>query len=138
MMDGDALYPGGFHPVRNLRDRLGVKYIWPLARTEASVRYYFIDFGISTHFGESDEHLVLGIHCRDHSVPELSRTKKYDPFKVDIYVIGNLLRQHFHDVSDLLALAVDFLITQLISSSTDLSFYRNTVMLGSFGLSFGK
>lgn len=58
------------------------------------VKYYFIDFGISTRFSP-DEHprLVVGRQGLDDKVPELSDTVPYDPFKTNIFIIGNLLRQ---------------------------------------------
>jgi len=39
--------------------------------------------------------LVLGLAGRDREVPELSDEVPYDPFKVDIFTIGNVLRREF-------------------------------------------
>jgi hypothetical protein len=46
----------------------------------------------------SRRELVLGIAGRDQDVPELSGDVPYDPFKVDIFTIGNVIRAEFQDV----------------------------------------
>lgn len=96
MMDAPALFPKGFHPMAEttLPDLTGpAPYV---RRIDVPVHYYFIDFGISTQFAP-DQHprLVLGTDGLDDEVPELSNTVPYDPFKTDIFIIGNLLRQQF-------------------------------------------
>jgi hypothetical protein len=56
--------------------------------------------GISSYFPtESEPHLVFGRDGRDQDVPELSDDVSYDPFKVDIFTIGNVLRCEFCNVS---------------------------------------
>ncbi|EED84414.1 predicted protein [Postia placenta Mad-698-R] len=71
MMDASAMYPRGFHPIR--------EDLLPNDRTIAP--YY------------------SRIDVPRPRVPELSlRKRPYDPFKVDIFIIGNLFRRHFHDV----------------------------------------
>ncbi|KAI0722005.1 hypothetical protein C8T65DRAFT_724342 [Cerioporus squamosus] len=55
------------------------------------IDYYFIDFGISSHFEPDDTNrLVTGTKGLDEDVPELSADVPYDPFKVDIFILGNL------------------------------------------------
>ena len=93
LMDANQMYPLGFHPVEGsfLNDR---KSIAPrISRLEAGVRYYYIDYGISSYFPpDSRRQLVLGIAGRDRDVPELTNDVPYDPFKVDIFTIGNVIR----------------------------------------------
>ena len=104
MMDGDAMYPEGFHPVSldKKPDYSGLaKYI---SRTAVGgVQYYFIDFGISVYLpGDLRSKMVTGILGRDRDPPELALSKKdepYDPFKLDIFIIGNMLRREFQEVS---------------------------------------
>ena len=63
------------------------------------VKYFFVDYGISSYFPPgSQARLVIGTEGRDQDVPELSDDVTYDPFKVDIFTIGNELRQLFCDV----------------------------------------
>ena len=98
-MDGTSMYPLGFHPVLDnaLHDVSTPAPVIP--RSMVGVKYYFIDYGISSYFPPgSQEGLVLGTDGRDQDVPELSDDVPYDPFKVDIFSIGNVFRQSFRDV----------------------------------------
>ena len=101
MMGADAMYPEGFHAVASdyTPDRSDLaKYI---SRTAAGgVKYYFIDFGISVHIPDNlHSKLVTGIEGRDQDPPELSLDVGYDPFKLDIFIIGNMLKREFMVVS---------------------------------------
>ena len=113
MMDADAMYPEGFHPIRLdfKPDRSApAKYI---SRTAAGVKYFFIDFGISVYIPEDlRPMMVTGVHGRDRDPPELSQSTPYDPFKLDIFIIGNMLRREFQEVRAFL--------TQSGSSTDDL------------------
>ena len=87
------MYPLGFHPVRTIFLADGRTYAPMVPRLEAGVKYYFVDYGISSYFPAGSKHeLVLGTAGRDQDVPELSNKVPYDPFKVDIFTIGNVLR----------------------------------------------
>jgi hypothetical protein len=98
-MDATHMYPLGFHPVESiyLSDK---KTVAPrISRLEAGVKYYFVDYGISSYFPPgSQRELVVGIAGRDQDVPELSNNVPYDPLKVDIFSIGNILRGEFQAV----------------------------------------
>lgn len=101
MMDATQLYPKGFHPVQEdfLHDlehrapvipRIGV---WP------PVRYYFVDFGIAVSIpAEVQPKRAIGAYGLDQDVPELSFTTPYDPFKVDVFIVGNLFRKQVYAV----------------------------------------
>ncbi|KAI9438640.1 kinase-like domain-containing protein [Lactarius indigo] len=98
MMDATNMYPRGFHPVRSryLPDLSAYAPVIP--RSDVGVKYYFVDYGISSYFSPgSQARLVLGLDGRDQDVPELSDEVPYDPFKVDIFTIGNVFRQTFCD-----------------------------------------
>ena len=101
MMDAAVMYPKGHHPAHpNFNSdltahatsipRLGV---WP------PVKYYFVDYGISTHVQPGEHALVVGDFGIDQEVPELSRSVPYDPFKVDIFIIGNMFKKQLCEVS---------------------------------------
>lgn len=99
MMDADAMYPEGFHPVRvdYKPDYSGWAPV--ISRSVAGVRYYFVDFGISVHIPEDDRpRFVTGNMGRDRDPPELSATVAYDPFKLDVFIIGNMLAGEICDV----------------------------------------
>ncbi|KAI0829362.1 kinase-like domain-containing protein [Trametes gibbosa] len=96
MMDASGLYPRGFHPI--LQDDLpDITARAPvLSRTSANIRYYFTDFGISSRFSAQDDNrFVVGREGLDKSVPELSNDVPYDPFKVDVYILGNVFKGQF-------------------------------------------
>ena len=101
MMDASSLYPDGFHPVVLdwTTDALGMAKAFSRYTAPTPVKYYFVDFGISSHFSPEDtERLVLGADGLDKTVPELSPAVPYDPFKVDIFVLGNFLRKRVYKV----------------------------------------
>ncbi|GBE79197.1 hypothetical protein SCP_0203940 [Sparassis crispa] len=107
MMDGSALYPQGFHPVQDECLPDGTTPAGDPSRINVSLKYYFIDFGISSMFPLNvHPKLVLGIDGRDRDVPELSSVVPYDPFAVDIFILGNVFRKHVHKASDTLSVGV--------------------------------
>jgi len=115
LMDASAMYPMGFHPVNDMYLPDAQTSATPLPRSTIPVKYYFVDFGISSLI-TSDVHtkLVLGDAGQDREVPELSNIVPYDPFKVDIFLVANVLRRSLHDKYSNL----NFL-SPLISTMTD-------------------
>ena len=98
-MDADGIYPKGFHPATETMDASGYKPAKPKRRRDAQgLRYYFIDFGISSIFGPDDDRRVVGVDGQDNEVPELSMDVPYDPFLTDVFIIGNLFQKVFLDV----------------------------------------
>ncbi|KZV99366.1 hypothetical protein EXIGLDRAFT_831503 [Exidia glandulosa HHB12029] len=110
MLDYGSLFAPGVRPHPHLsgltEDMLDLPS--PRRRCRGSARYYFIDFGLSARFDPAAVglRLVLGGHGRDQTVPELSDTVPYDPFKLDVYVLGN------------------YFLTEYISNYTNLEFLR--------------
>ena len=110
LMDATRMYPLGFHPVLDIFLDDMTTFAPVIPRLEVGAKYYFLDYGISSYFpAGSQRELVLGIAGRDQDVPELSKVVPYDPFKVDIFTIGNVLRGEFQ--------AVGFPFPRLISLS---------------------
>lgn len=97
LMDATRMFPRGFHPVRDIFLPHDISAPAPMIpRLDARVKYYFIDYGISSYFPEGTEsRLVLGLAGRERDVPELSDEVPYDPFKVDVFTIGTVLRREF-------------------------------------------
>lgn len=94
-MDARALLPDGWHPQNWQAYLNGSTLVFNLSRTAVGgVRYYYIDFGIST-FRES---LVTGIHGQERA-PELSETAMYDPYKLDVYILGKAYSEYIDRVS---------------------------------------
>ena len=100
LVDATRMYPLGFHPVKDIFLDDLMTPAPRIPRLEAGVKYYFVDYGISSYFPVgSQRELVLGIAGRDQDVPELSNDVPYDPFKVDIFTVGNVLRGEIQAVS---------------------------------------
>ncbi|CAL1711872.1 unnamed protein product [Somion occarium] len=95
MMDGRPLFPQGHHPVRLDYTADGVFDAPCLSRQDHPVRYYFIDFGISSRFKRGEIPLVIGTKGRDKEPPEMSDTHPYNPFPLDIFVLGNVYLKEF-------------------------------------------
>lgn len=102
MLDIDNLYPGGYHPVQLERSPdMKTSHVF-VRRGLIPVRYYFVDFGMSTRFLPGEPRLVTGELGRDRDAPELSDTIPYDPFKLDVFILGNVLRTAFQEVCSVL------------------------------------
>lgn len=91
MMDGRPLYPNGFHP--------SAQYMSPSCKSRAThlkrihappVKYFFVDFGISTIFSESEERLTFGVLGREPAPEQEDTEASHDPFALDIYVLGKV------------------------------------------------
>jgi hypothetical protein len=102
-MDASSLYPRGFHPViqEYLRD-LTTKA--PVVHRQAAwppVRYYFVHSSTLVRIPrEVYPRVVFGNFGLHHEAPELSDTMPYDPFKLDVYMLGTLYRRKIYAVCD--------------------------------------
>ncbi|KZV68696.1 hypothetical protein PENSPDRAFT_609714 [Peniophora sp. CONT] len=97
LMDGERMYPQGFHPVHSMVLPDGETWARPYTRSQVGVRYYFVDYGISSYFPpDQPRGFVTGNLGRDQDVPELSKTVPYDPFPVDIFTIGHVIRDELY------------------------------------------
>lgn len=100
MMDASPLYDEPLHPVdaHMKRDYSG-RAAKPQSRTLRPVKYYYIDFGHACQYniseGPASEPVGYG---GDSSVPEFKTQERCDPFPVDVYRVGNLIRKSFTHV----------------------------------------
>lgn len=100
MMEAASLFPEGFHPVYYTLDKQGIKYAKRRRRTDsAPVKYYFIDFGMAQFMTEGSETRTFGDDGQDQEVPELKSKKPYLAAPVDIFILGNVYKKTFLDVS---------------------------------------
>ncbi|TFK37971.1 kinase-like domain-containing protein, partial [Crucibulum laeve] len=98
MMDATKLYPSPPHPINLKKRRDYTGPATPTTRTLKPVKYYFIDFGLSRRYD-----LAAPLESRleepgwggDDTVPEFTKGTPCDPFPVDVYCLGNLIRRHF-------------------------------------------
>ncbi|KAJ7151667.1 kinase-like domain-containing protein [Mycena filopes] len=92
MMDCTNVIPAGFHfSAPWSQDGVGYGIQWRSRSAVSPVDYYIIDFGLALFSpGGSEEASVVGVFGQDRTVPELSDSVPYNPFKVDIYQLGNV------------------------------------------------
>jgi len=92
MMDETRVVPRGSHFVRPCgHDGVNRNLTWRHRCTVAPVRYYYIDFGLSTWFPNGKESAnATGVVGQIKDVPDFSASS-YNPFKVDIYQLGRTI-----------------------------------------------
>lgn len=97
-MDGSNLYKNGWHPMESWKARDGGVLFPSRKRSEVEIRYYFIDFGLSTEFAPGQRDcLVTGQNGRIDG-PEQNSGLPYDPFKLDVYYLGHVYQTKIVDV----------------------------------------
>lgn len=98
MADPLPLYDSPPHPYEIImrRDFSGKVKVCS-TRTQTLIKYYFVDFGLSRHYDpEAGLPLELPPWGGDNSVPEfLATDTPCDPFPVDVYCLGNAVREYF-------------------------------------------
>ena len=100
LLDADAMYPEGFHPASL---KIAADYSSPAkyrSRTSAGAKCYYVGFSISVYAPDPDNpQLVIGTLGIDQDPPELSEDVPYNPFSLDICIIGNMFAEEFYQVS---------------------------------------
>ena len=84
------MFPHGFHPVRSKFTPDLRSIVVAVDRFTVSVKYYFTDFGLSKRYEPGEPRTAIGKVGLDLAPPELSDAVDYDPFKVDICVLGHV------------------------------------------------
>ncbi|GJE92542.1 hypothetical protein PsYK624_086970 [Phanerochaete sordida] len=100
LADEAPLYPNGFHPVNRYRTpdyKYHAWYFLPYLRLSAPsrVRHYFTDFSRSVCQPRTP-YITNTQFSPDAALPELTEAM-YDPYKADVFCVGNLLRREFRD-----------------------------------------
>ena len=93
MIESEKMFPEGHHPKIDLRkpDLSGPAKFY--TRTQRPFKYFIIDFGMARRY-ESDNESPLEL-----TVTKNKAVLPQNPFQVDIYLAGDLIRQVFLDVS---------------------------------------
>ncbi|KAG8727518.1 hypothetical protein FRC11_013004, partial [Ceratobasidium sp. 423] len=106
MVDSRPLYDEPFHPYYYLFSIDGMREILPkYTRTQKKSRYYLIDLGHAKWFPDpSSPRTAKGIAARGPA-PEQSAGDLWDPFAVDVYQLGTLIRAGLMNDVDLAFLA---------------------------------
>jgi len=100
-MDATNLYLHPPHPVEPTTRRDFSGDVKHTTRTRKPVKYYLIDFGLSRRYNPEDRPVLeLPGWGGDKSVPEFlkSNDDPCDPFPVDVYCLGNVIRRNFTEV----------------------------------------
>ncbi|THH15510.1 hypothetical protein EUX98_g9455 [Antrodiella citrinella] len=100
MMDGRPLFPEDHHPVHTHLSPDVRHQARCLSRMEKPVKYYYIDFGMSTYFKEGESPYVLGAKGADLDAPELSNEYPYNPYMLDIFILGHVYEAQILQASD--------------------------------------
>ncbi|THG95165.1 hypothetical protein EW145_g8009, partial [Phellinidium pouzarii] len=96
MMDASSLYPEDVHPSMQERNKKGIDDAKRRQRIDSrSVKYYFVDFGLSMFLNDDGNCFVLEQKAPNQDVPELSVPVLYDAPPVDIFILGNVYRNNF-------------------------------------------
>lgn len=101
MMNADEMYPNGFHPQKQDMSPDWRGHAKHLSRTERPPKYYLIDFGISVRFQLDDPSPRTQVTWGgDYDRPSeiLDHGARYDPFPVDVFYMGNLIKHNFTEV----------------------------------------
>ena len=106
------MFPDGHHFKKNLRkpDLSGPAKFY--TRTQRPSKYFIIDFGMSRRY-ESDNDSPVEPTVTENGV------QLQNPFQVDIYLAGELIRQVFLDVSQASSSLLQIILTTLGSPCYD-------------------
>ena len=93
MIESEKMFPEGFHFKRDLRkpDLSGPAKFY--TRTQRPSKYFIIDYGMARRY-ESDNDSPL-----EPTITKDKVVKLQNPYQVDVYLAGELIRQVFLDVS---------------------------------------
>ena len=104
MVDSRDMWPEPYHfrsPDMNRSFTAPVKQ--PYTRTARSPKYYIIDYGMSRRYSSDDPHPTeTHPDGGDRTVPEFNNSWDlvvHDPFAVDIYCLGSIIKREILDVS---------------------------------------
>ncbi|KZV84905.1 hypothetical protein EXIGLDRAFT_654607 [Exidia glandulosa HHB12029] len=99
MMDASSLIPDGWDPyMRHITfaedgNPRHIRPIRVLSRSSVPMKYYFIDFGLSSAFTSAEGRgYVTGTLGLNRTLPEQSNAVPYDPFPADVRMFGDMLR----------------------------------------------
>lgn len=94
MLDARPLYPVPWHPQSPGLDQQNRRIMNIKSRTDVpGVRYFFTDFGLSTR----GQDRTVGFDGIERA-PELSYHIPYDPYRLDVYILGRLYQTAFVEV----------------------------------------
>ncbi|KAM5533182.1 hypothetical protein V8D89_013138 [Ganoderma adspersum] len=101
MMDPVPVFSNIPHPTHSYKSYDFKRSISTRTRTSHPTKYFYIDFGLSWRLPSEDPSPRIGVDIGgDKSVPEYKDPQGlHDPYKIDVYCLGNILREYFMDRS---------------------------------------
>jgi hypothetical protein len=113
MLEPSNMYPNSFHPVITRRSKDYRGKAKGYSRTWRPAKYLLIDFGLSRLYDPAKgSPLARPIPGGDKSVPEQrDRKTLHNPFPVDVYYLGNLVREDYMEVFTTLFLSNKTVLT---------------------------
>ncbi|KAF5376340.1 hypothetical protein D9757_008665 [Collybiopsis confluens] len=119
MMDWSPVYANPPHFLSRGKRRDWKGSASPRSRTLHPIKYYFIDYNLCKRFEPGSDITQLPGYGGDQTVPEFLRDEMCNPFAVDVYCLGHVIRNKLlvGDKWDALKYNLDFLNT-LISEMT--------------------
>lgn len=101
MMDPTPVFSDIPHPTHSYKSYDFKRSISTRTRTSCPIKYFYIDFGLSWRLPAEDPSPRVGVDIGgDKSVPEYKDPQGlHDPYKIDVYCLGNIIREYFMDVS---------------------------------------
>ena len=107
-MESEKMYPHGFHHfvVLDKPDLSGTAKFY--TRTQRPSKYFIIDFGMSRRYEPGD-----GSPLEPTILPDGKTEALQNPFQVDVYLAGDLVREIFLDVSPILDLLLVVILTNI-------------------------
>ena len=113
MIESEKMFPEGFHFKNDLRkfDLSGPAKFY--TRTQRPSKYFIIDFGMARRYGSDNDSPLEPTITKDKVV------KLQNPYQVDVYLAGELVRQVFLDVSQFLSSVMRIILTALGSPRFD-------------------
>lgn len=101
-MDARSLYVDDHHPITHQKTPDFTRRSVFKGRSASPVRYYYIDFGLSSYFRDGESPYVLNNKwaCKKDP-PEflLPYGIPYNAFMLDVYMLGTMYQEEFLQVS---------------------------------------
>ncbi|KAJ7437920.1 hypothetical protein B0H11DRAFT_1753221 [Mycena galericulata] len=130
VVDPCNMIPGGAHFLRPCCASNGVDFLGKYpghvptphvmkTRTEAGpMNYYYIDFGTAVHFPSFEARTLVNDEVRRYGdyIPEIYDKAPYDPFKIDVWLVGAMLGHEFLLEYTVLDLMIPFVKELLLNS----------------------
>ncbi|KIP08699.1 hypothetical protein PHLGIDRAFT_18868 [Phlebiopsis gigantea 11061_1 CR5-6] len=95
MMDSNRLYPRGHHPVRRELTMDVANDSGHLPRSDIPVKYYLVNYSMSTRFVEGQKPLFTGTEGHEQTPLESGAEQQRNAYKLDIYTLGRLYHEKF-------------------------------------------